>query len=108
MRPIPEQNADLTSAQEDVIRAVLSILTGERAAEPTAFHDEDMRHAKVVLARAAFRLVQAVDGLPEGDRPAGWRADCTICNEPIPVGALFVDPSGNEMCVFCATEGGEY
>jgi hypothetical protein len=64
--------ADVTRAQEQVIRAALRTLMAERG-----LSDDDRAAAKVAdtsdaLALAARELTTAVDMLPMGQRPKGW------------------------------------
>lgn len=66
--------ADVTQAQEQVIRAALRTLMAERG-----LSDDDRAAAKVAdtsgaLALAARDLVTAVELLPMGQRPKGWAA----------------------------------
>ncbi len=92
------------SARENLLRTALRVMTAERD-DPHADHDDEVRYAGEQLALAARELVRAVDAMPEDDQPVGWDDTCSVCDERIPVGQLFVTPGGNSMCIPCATEG---
>lgn len=70
-----------TAAREAVIRAVLRVLTAERA-EPHERSDDDAWERDDRLALAARELVAATDQLPAGERPAGWGDSPAVTPHP--------------------------
>lgn len=57
--------------QEQVIKAVLRVLSAERE-DPHAHSGDEQDYAGELLALAARGLTRAVEALPADKRPVGW------------------------------------
>jgi hypothetical protein len=64
--------ADVTRAQEQVIRAALRTLMAERGLSDDDRAAGNVADTSDALALAARELTTAVDMLPMGQRPKGW------------------------------------
>ena len=66
--------ADVTHAQEQVIRAALRTLMAERGLSDDERAAGNVTDTSAALALAARDLVTAYELLPMGQRPKGWAA----------------------------------